>query len=227
MTYRNRFYRNTRQPLTLTEAKAYLDDAGLGAALECYQVNCGNANYRRLTKDEQTIADLVGGLIRWRSMSDKQKNFCKMLLDRKAERQARFAAEAAAAADCPTGKLTVTVTVIKSEWRDSRWGESFKMLAKHESGYKLWGTVPSGCDANKGDVIELTATIEPSQDDPKFGFYKRPAGRTVAEAVQEQPAQVQPQTCGGCENCDGENLCRVDAIEECQEQTGWQTRGAY
>ena len=30
-------------------------------------------------------------------------------------------------------------------------------------------------NAQKGDIITFTATVEPSQDDPKFGFFKRPA----------------------------------------------------
>ena len=46
-----------------------------------------------------------------------------------------------------------------------------KSLVKDDSGFKVFGTVPSSISrVSKADVVEFTATLEPSKDDPKFGF---------------------------------------------------------
>ena len=53
------------------------------------------------------------------------------------------------------------------------------MLVRAVEGFKVWCTVPRGIAADKGDAVAITVTLEPSVDDPKFGFGKRP----VAEAL--------------------------------------------
>ena len=62
------------------------------------------------------------------------------------------------------------------------------MLVRDDRGFKLWGTVPASLgyselgehSLTKGDRISFTATLEQSNDDPKFGFFKRP---TKAELI--------------------------------------------
>ena len=62
------------------------------------------------------------------------------------------------------------------------------MLVKDDSGFKVFGTVPSSISrVSKGDVVEFTATLEPSKDDPKFGFYKRPS-KAVAHYAEDEEA---------------------------------------
>jgi len=43
-------------------------------------------------------------------------------------------------------------------------------LVQDDRGFKVWGT----SQADKGDRVTFMARVEVSQDDPKFGFYKRP-----------------------------------------------------
>ena len=104
----------------------------------------------------------------------------------------RWAQEKEAAATVPIGRHTVVGSVIKTEYRENRYGTTLKMLVKSDEGFKLWGTVPSALEVveetkgengdswteqrglERGDRIQFTATLEPSADDPKFGFYKRP-----------------------------------------------------
>jgi hypothetical protein len=126
---------------------------------------------------------MVDKLVKYGSISDKQERFLASLLDQiehANEHAARRQAEHDAAQDCPSGRQRITIEVIKTDWRESAYGDTLKMLAKHADGWKVWGTVPrtiSGLDRDlqRGDRIELAATIEQSKDDPKFGFYSRPA----------------------------------------------------
>lgn len=136
-----------------------------------------------MTFEYRTIIDIVGKLVKYGSVSEKQMWFLSKLLkdhDTKNEREAKYAAEKAKAADCPTGRQTVEVTVIKTEWKESEFGSSLKMLVKADAGFMLWGSVPSAQhDVKKGDRLKLTATITPSEKDAKFGFFKRPIAAAV------------------------------------------------
>ena len=99
----------------------------------------------------------------------------------RAEREAVWATEAELAADAPTGKVTVTGEIISTKWQESMYGSTHKMILKTETGWKLYVTVPSSVyDSSDsslpitGKHVTLTATVTPSDDDPKFAFGKRP-----------------------------------------------------
>lgn len=67
-----------------------------------------------------------------------------------------------------------TIQTIKAQ--ESYYGTTLKMLVQHADGWKLWGTVPAALEeAEKGDTVSFTATVSVSDDDPKFGFFKRPS----------------------------------------------------
>lgn len=146
-------------------------------------------------REEQTIGDIVGKLVHWGALSDKQWTFLATLLQRidtRAEREAQRAAERASAADCPSGRVQVSGTILKTKVQDSdfsRFGV-LKMLVKDDTGFLVWGTAPSvlGTDKlAKGARVVFRATVEPSKDDAKFGFFRRPtlvsAEAPVAEVV--------------------------------------------
>jgi hypothetical protein len=120
-----------------------------------------------------------------------------------AKRAAEREAERAAAEDCPTGRVQVSGVVLKTEVRDSQFGTQYKMTVKTDGGYIVWGSIPSDLqlieetiehpadehgDAwtetrqrslERGERVTFTATISPSDTDPKFGFFKRPASAVV------------------------------------------------
>jgi hypothetical protein len=50
----------------------------------------------------------------------------------------------------------------------------------------VWVTVPAKAVVQKGDVIKFVATVQPSDDDVKFGFGSRPT--LVAVYPQEVAA---------------------------------------
>ena len=96
----------------------------------------------------------------------------------RAERQAQWATEAELAADAPTGKVTVTGEILSLKSQETMYGSTLKMIVKTEDGWKLWVTVPTsimGTDEGLlNKTVTLTATVTPSDRDPKFAFGKRP-----------------------------------------------------
>lgn len=133
--------------------------------------------------EEMTIIDIVGKLVKYGSVTDKAMNFLRSLVTRigqRAEIEAKRAEEAALAADCPKGRVQISGEVVTTRMQDGYYGSTLKMLVKDNSGFKVWGTVPSNVAVEKGDQITFMAAVEPSKDDCKFGFFKRPTQTVVA-----------------------------------------------
>tara|TARA_Y100001963_G_scaffold135472_1_gene197082 strand:+ start:345 stop:1049 length:705 start_codon:yes stop_codon:yes gene_type:complete len=133
-----------------------------------------------------------------RAMSDKQVSLVLRIKEQDTERRARWAKEAEEAAPCPEGRCLIEGTVVSAKWRTGDYGTSLKLVVKHESGYKVWGSMPRSLevaaheetraesprlrylDASTlpeylvGRKVSFTATLTPSQKDKSFGFFKRP-----------------------------------------------------
>jgi hypothetical protein len=158
------------------KAQALLADMGLSQAWDIYTAT-GNAGY-----DLLTISDIVGKLVKYGSVSEKTVSFLRALVVRVNNRPAIDAAreaEKAAAADCPKGRIVIEGTVVSTKTQTSQFGTTYKMLVKHASGFKVYGTIPSSISVEKGDVVTFTATVEPSNDDRTFGFFSRPVKASV------------------------------------------------
>ena len=120
-------------------------------------------------------------------LSEKQIAFINSVAERQRTYENKIAEDNAGFTGSPTaGRQSITGEVINIKMKDSRWGETLKVLLKVNGingYYKLWGTLPE-CDSNveKGDVIEFTATVSASKTDDNFGFFSRPRkGLIVAE----------------------------------------------
>lgn len=180
------------------KAKGILGEAGLGACYDIYE--CA---YEDLPKErdgyakyeERTIRDIVEKLVKYGSISDKQESFLRSLLgkiEKRDELAKQREEEAANAAPVPVteDRIKVEGKIISTRW-DSGFGyydpDVLKILVKHESGYKLWGSCPRAVadDAEKGDSIEFMAKVEPSKDDEKFGFFKRPTKVKLIKAEED------------------------------------------
>lgn len=83
------------------------------------------------------------------------------------------------------GRIVVTGMVLSTKWQDSDFGGSLKMLVKDDRNFKVWGSVPSSATVYKGDRIVFTATVEKSDKDESFGFFKRPTKAVVTPAPEE------------------------------------------
>ena len=102
-----------------------------------------------------------------------------------AEREAEEAAAWAAAAEVPTGRVEVTGEVISIRTNENEWGYITRTVVRDAQGFKVWGTLPSAISgAKRGDIVTFTATLTPSNDDPKFGFFKRPTKASIVAALE-------------------------------------------
>ncbi len=93
--------------------------------------------------------------------------------ERKAERERERADEVRT--PCPEGRVTIVGKVVSVDEKDTDFGTRYVMTVRDDSGFVVWGSQPSALDPSVGDRIEFTATVERSDRDECFGFYKRPS----------------------------------------------------
>lgn len=117
---------------------------------------------------------LVGDLVRLQKYAEEQRD---------AQRAERDAAHEAGE-DAPEGRVVITGTVLAFKWQESLYGDTLKMLVQDDRGFRVWGSVPSSLDAERESRITFTATVTASDNDAKFGFFKRPTkAAVVTEAM--------------------------------------------
>jgi hypothetical protein len=140
------------------------------------------------------ILDIRYKARRYMDLSDRQLDALVQAVTRqkswKADRateEARKLEAAEAALPVPTGRLVIEGEILTLKVVENDFGSTLKMLVQSADGWKVWGTVPSSLPAQelRGCIIRFTATIEASQDDPKFGFFKRPAKAEVIGETEE------------------------------------------
>lgn len=131
------------------------------------------ATGEELSRDDSFYLNLYQKLDKWGSLSEKQIAAVQRGVDRKKQR----AAEAEAlkqVAPLPEGRLEIYGEVLTLRGQETQYGYVTKMLVKMDDGNKVWGTRPSKLQVEVGDRVRFAATVERSQDDEHFGFYKRP-----------------------------------------------------
>lgn len=125
------------------------------------------------------LCDVARKLRQYGELSSRQVTAVRGAVARDVERAAARATEATEpTAPVPTGRVTVTGEVVALRWDNTQWGSVQKMLVKvttTDGAYKVWGSVPAGLDASRGDVVTMKATLERSDRDEAFGFFKRPS----------------------------------------------------
>lgn len=137
--------------------------------------------YITISKCPQDICDviedrLVGDLIKLQKLAEEQRN----------AELAKHDAEHEAGENAPEGRVTITGTVLALKWKESQYGSTLKMLVQDDRGFRVWGSVPANLDdAERESRITFTATVQASDRDEKFGFFKRP---TKAEIITEAEA---------------------------------------
>lgn len=98
----------------------------------------------------QTLVDIVGKLVKYGSISEKQEKFVGKLVEKidnaKAiaeEQEAKKAAEREAAEDAPEGRVQITGRLVSLKETCSQWGVTTKGLIVDDRGFKVWGTIPA------------------------------------------------------------------------------------
>lgn len=163
------------------KARALLVDADLSAAWDLFE-----SEEKETDREEHTVRDIVRTMTKGGYLSEGQEKYLRSLLDRINRREeiaAERAAERAAAKPAPTGRVSITGEVLKTEVKENRYGSRVVMTVKTSEGWIAWGSMPSGLDARRGDRVEFTAEFSPSDRDPKFAFYKRPTRSQVLKAA--------------------------------------------
>ena len=114
---------------------------------------------------------------RWTPEFPEQRQSIRERAAKRRESEARDAA----AEDVPTGRELITGEILSTRSQEGAYGYEYKMLVRDDRGFKVWMTKPSALEARtwdgelKGERVSVVVTLEPSKDDPKFGFGKRPA----------------------------------------------------
>lgn len=75
----------------------------------------------------------------------------------------------------------VTGEIISMKLHENAYGTREVMTVKDERGFKVWGTQPRSLyEAQKGDKVTFLATVEVSDRDEFFGFFRRPTRAQIA-----------------------------------------------
>lgn len=126
------------------------------------------------------IADVARKLRQYGSLSDRQIEAVRKSVIRDAEFAAKKAADKARPkVDVPQGRFVLTGKVISRKVRDTEFGPVWKITIENSAGWRVWVSEPSSITTEVGDQVKLTATVTASNDDPSFGFGKRPAKAEV------------------------------------------------
>ena len=140
--------------------------------------------------------------MKYGSISEAAMNLVKQLTERIPDRDRRNTeyetkrkAEKEAAAPCPKGRVKIEGTVLKVEERETQWGFRTVMTVRDNTGFVVWGSVPSGITVEKDCKIVFVATVEPSEQDAKFGFQKRPVLYMTPEEKKALKAAQKENAC--------------------------------
>lgn len=160
-----------------------LKDNNLNNLWSIISDNSGEISTTKGEKAKSLIKDIVSkGLNRGR-LSDSQINFLQKLntdYTNQAELKKKWDKEKSLAEDVLEGNQTITGKIISMKLKSNRYNDSWKMLIKTKSGYTVWGSVPTELldyVNNYKDKLEsctFSANFTKSENDPKFGFFKRP-----------------------------------------------------
>jgi|TARA_Y100000296_G_scaffold33464_1_gene38739 hypothetical protein len=176
-----------------TRALGYLTEIDLEDAYAIYDddMDLTTLRSKRIIKSAQwqlnTLKDIIGKLVKYGSISEKQVAFVRKLTDqlqdvarRDDEAVVEDAAETARLAklpDMPEGRYEITGEIVSiKQYGDEYYGDTwYKMLVKTDEGYKYWGSLPAALNAcERGDRVTFRGKVTRSDDDRLFGFYSRP-----------------------------------------------------
>lgn len=76
------------------------------------------------------------------------------------------------------GRILVEAKVLSTKLKEGPYGNVLKALyeVRTPMGYwKAWGTLPAGTVGDvRGKILKIRTRLEPSQEDPQFGYFNRP-----------------------------------------------------
>lgn len=125
------------------------------------------------------LCDVAHKLRLYGYLSDRQITAVRSSMAKSAERQQLKEQEPALTSPVPNGLQQVEGIVVSLKWTPGYTYNSpsvLKALVVDDRGFKVWGSVPRSIinEIERGMRITFEATLQRSDDDETFGFFKRP-----------------------------------------------------
>jgi hypothetical protein len=136
---------------------------------------------------DEFVLDVARKLRRYGDISERQIEAVRKAFIRDGEKERDRLLRSLnpeATAPIPEGRVEFTGEILSQRTQESDFGTVTKILVKSAEGFKVWLTKPaalSQAGAEVGDTVTITATLTPSDDDPSFGFGKRPSKASVVQ----------------------------------------------
>lgn len=124
-------------------------------------------------------------------LSDKQIAAVKKVID---SEEAKLAVVSKLAdVKISSERQTIKGRVVSVKVCSTVYGMNYKMLVEREDGYKFYGTMPSGINPKKGDLVSFDAA--PKVKEAGFAYYSRPTKAVILEVARnaEETAQDKMQ----------------------------------
>jgi hypothetical protein len=170
-------------------ATALAELGDVGVAIEAAsQAEHDAPNWDACSREVHFRASLAHKLFQHGSLSAAQVEAVRRGMVREAEVDAKHAA----AGQLTAGKQEISGTIVSHKWQEQESYSGYgtrsvhKMLVELDNGNRVWGTMPAAVDEAcwldeaqteyepKGVRVKFAAEVEPSRDDPYFGFFRRP-----------------------------------------------------
>lgn len=126
----------------------------------------------------------VSKIRRYGSTSDRFVRAIMRDMARTERREEEKAAQDAERKPVVEGRIEITGEVLSTKWQENDFGGREVMTVADDRGFLVWGSVPSAIsNVERGDRVTFTATVEKSDRDECFGFFKRPSKADFIEEV--------------------------------------------
>lgn len=126
------------------------------------------------------VQDIANKLQRYGSLSDKQIEAACLAIDRYITRAERT--KNAQPVPVTKERIKIKGVILSTKWKEDYYGYKRVGIVEDERGFKVWGTLSQG---DIGDKIEFMARVVASDNDAKFGFFKRPTKVVIEESETE------------------------------------------
>ncbi len=143
-----------------------------------------------LKVDHEIVRDIASRFVQYRSLSEKQVALVFKLAEE--VRNPRPAREEEKKAVAPLGRQTFTGIVVSKKGHAGNFGWTQKLTVKvatPEGVWLAWITEPAAVVTEKGDKVEVTATLEAGRE-AHFVFGKRPRVKIVVANAEVRNAAV-------------------------------------
>lgn len=140
------------------------------------------------TEQFSFLVSMKQSLEQWGSLTVNQVDAVRRTMKSREKYYERKIAEALTEVEPTTdiveGRVKMSGKILSHRWQESDFGSVHKMKVKLSDNNKVWGTVPRNIDSGddlRGKMVEFTATVTMSKDDPHFGFFSRPSNAKISD----------------------------------------------